>query len=207
MEPEGVIRFNLKLVAAPPLPEQAVAEIEAWRHRLRKVGLLGQDPDRYDGYGFGNISRRLAPFAGPPTARRFLITGSQTGHLATLQASHYVVICACDPAHNFVEAEGGMAPSSESLTHGVLYALDDRIRWVVHAHAPTIWRRAAQLSLPVTDRRVQQGTPAMYKEVARLMAVSDVLNQRLFAMGGHEDGMIAFGRTAQEAGDALFARL
>ena len=157
---KGVIGFTLKLKAAPPLPDAEHTEIESWRQRLRKAGVLGQDPERYGGYGFGNISRRLAPFTGMPAKRRFLITGSQTGAIPRLSPAHYAVVRECHVAQHLVVADGSIPPSSESLTHGILYAMDDTLRWVMHVHCPALWRSADLLGLPKTSAAAAQGDTA-----------------------------------------------
>jgi hypothetical protein len=93
------------------------------------------------------------------------------------------------------------------MTHGAVYALDSRIRWVMHGHSPEIWRAATRLHIPTTDAAVAYGTPEMSEEVARLWRESDMRRQRLFTMGGHEDGVVSFGRTASEAGQVLLDAL
>ena len=93
------------------------------------------------------------------------------------------------------------------MTHGVLYALDKHLRFVMHIHAPEIWSRAGALNLPTTSHSVLYGTPEMAEEVGRLFRESDVRTRRVFAMGGHEDGIVSFGRTAREAADPLLALL
>ena len=62
MREEGVIRFDLEFTAVSPVTIPALDELNAWRRILRQLGLIGQDPSRYGGYGFGNISRRLPLF-------------------------------------------------------------------------------------------------------------------------------------------------
>jgi L-ribulose-5-phosphate 4-epimerase len=47
----------------------------------------------------------------------------------------------------------------------------------------------------------------MAAEVQRLFRESNVLRQQLFSMGGHQDGIVAFGQTVAEAGDTLLAAL
>ena len=196
---EGVIQFKLRHTLKEPLRWEDLQELESWRQQLRAKGLVGQDPTRYGGYGFGNLSRRLLGVPG----NRFVITGSQTGSIPRLTAEHYTVVLECSPTDNRVVSEGPIHPSSESLTHGILYALDDAIRWVMHVHSPVLWNGAALLGLPTTDPRVPQGTPAMAREVQRLFAKTEVRQRRIFAMGGHVDGLIAFGTTASEAGNAV----
>jgi ribulose-5-phosphate 4-epimerase/fuculose-1-phosphate aldolase len=203
MKQEGVIKFDLQYTPAPPVPAGLIRVVNGWRDWLYAAGLVGQDPARYHGFGFGNISQRLAPYRGAPEARPFLISGTQTGHLARLGPEHYAVVRACCPQQNRVVAEGPVPPSSESMTHGVLYALDDTLRFVMHVHAPDLWRNARLLGLPETGADVAYGTPAMAGEVRRLFRETDVRQRRLFSMAGHEDGLVAFGRTAEAAAGAL----
>ena len=204
---EGVIKFQLDFTPAPPLPVADIAEINHWRALLYTHKLIGQDPARYGGYGYGNLSVRLAPFDAAPPLRRFLISGSQTGDLTKLGPEHYTIVTECHPAENRLVAHGPIRPSSESLTHAAVYALDPAIRAVFHAHSPEIWQAAAALGIPTTDASVPYGTPAMAAEVARLYATTDLAQQRIFSMGGHEDGIVTFGATTQEAGDVLLAAL
>ena len=98
-------------------------------------------------------------------------------------------------------------PSSEALTHAAVYAQDAALRAVVHGHTPELWRHARALGLPVTDEAVPYGSPEMAREVDRLFRETDVRRHRLFAMGGHEDGVVAFGRSLDEAGSALLTHL
>lgn len=204
---EGVIKFQMRYAEAPALPAPELRELNAWRKILLLLRVIGQDPNRYDGYGFGNISRRLEPYAAPARRRRFVITGTQTGEIADLLPEHYVVVTECYPEQNLTVAEGPVRPSSESMTHGAVYALDSRIRWVMHGHSPHIWRAAARLGIPTTDESVPYGTPDMSAEVARLYRQSDLRRRKLFSMGGHEDGIVSFGRTAEEAGQVFLAAL
>lgn len=204
---EGVVKFQVRFMPAPALPAEQLAELNAWRRIMVWLELLGQTPSRYEGYGFGNISRRIEPFAARPTRRGFVITGTQTGGALDAQPEHYVTVKECHPARNLVVAEGPVRPSSESMTHGAVYAQDSRIRWVMHGHSPHIWRNAAALSIPITDATVPYGTPEMSAEVARLFRATDVRRQRVFSMGGHDDGVVSFGRTAEEAGAALLNTL
>ena len=204
---EGVIKFQMRYAEGPALPVEAIREVNAWRKILVMLQLIGQQPDRYMGYGFGNISCRLEPFRAPGTHRRFVITGTQTGEIADLAPVHYVTVTECYPAQNLTVAEGPVRPSSESMTHGAVYALDSRIRWVMHGHSPHIWHAAQRLGLPITDPAVPYGTPEMSAEVARLYRTTDMRTRRIFSMGGHEDGIISFGRTANEAGSVLLAAL
>jgi ribulose-5-phosphate 4-epimerase/fuculose-1-phosphate aldolase len=207
MREEGVIRFDLEFTAAAPVAIPGLDQLNAWRRILRQLGLIGQDPARYGGYGFGNISRRMPPFDTPQNHRRFVISGSQTAHMPELSATGFASVSEYDASHNRVVATGPVKPSSESLTHGSIYNSNNDIRVIFHVHSPTIWDCAAVLNLPATNARVPYGTPAMAQEVERLFEDADHIEAGVFVMGGHEDGVIAFGRTADEAGSVLMLAL
>lgn len=198
---EGVTKFDLRFSPSAPLPFDELRELNAWRTIFYRVGLIGRDPHRYGGAGFGNVSGRLALFESPEP--RYAITGTQTGHLPVLNERHYAIVLETDPGGNRVVAQGPVPPSSESLAHGMLYKLGGEIRYVFHVHCPEIWRNAHALGIPVTDPNAAYGTPAMAVEVARLFKAARVRERKIFAMGGHEDGVIAFGCNAEEAGTIM----
>lgn len=207
MHEEGVIKFITEYTVSPALPLDDVRELNAWRHVLVLLRVLGQDPARYDGYGFGNISTRLGFVNGNPHQRPFLITGTQTGEIPDLTPEHFVVVTQCYPAQNRIVAEGPIRPSSESMTHGAIYTLDPDIRWVMHGHSPEIWHAATHLGIPTTRADVPYGTPEMSAEVARLWNEGDLARRGIFSMGGHEDGIVTFGATAHEAFQPLINAL
>lgn len=202
---EGVIKFRLQFARRPPLPESAVGHINRWRRRLHDAHLIGKDPRRYGGFGFGNISGRVGPWNALPHLRRFLITGSQTGGEADLGSEHYALVMEAHPDRNLIVAEGPLRPSSESMTHAALYAHDARIRVVMHVHAPVLWRMASVLGLPETGADIQYGSPEMAREVCRLATEMGTQACGVFAMGGHQDGLVAYGATAEEPGEQLLA--
>ena len=47
----------------------------------------------------------------------------------------------------------------------------------------------------------------MAREVERLWRRSALPDLKIFAMGGHEDGIVAFGRSAEEAGEVTLRYL
>ena len=204
---EGVIKFDLRYTAAAPGSIPGLEELNAWRRIFRQLGLIGQDPTRYSGCGFGNMSRRLPPYDTPRNHRPFVISGSQTGHLEELSSAGFATVNEYDAERNRIVANGPLEPSSESLTHGAVYNTHTNIRIVFHVHSPTIWRCAARLGLPATDAKIPYGTPAMAREVERLIEGSGCVENGVFVMGGHEDGIIAFGHTADEAGSVLIRAL
>ena len=203
---EGVIRFGA-YHRPGTLDSQAYGTVAqpliAWRNRLHRAGLVGRDPNRYGGVGFGNLSGRLPPFPGLPGARSFLITGTQTSGLPSINLADLCVVNRYDAKYNWVESFGLVQPSSESMTHGVLYDAEPAIRYVFHGHSPIIWGQACALDLPVTDPAVDCGTPAMCREVEWFLRDPAVCRERVLVMGGHRDGILAFGETTDEAGQRL----
>ncbi len=139
--------------------------------------------------------------------RRFLVTGTQTGGRRDLTLADFCLVERYDLTRNRVASRGRVTPSSESLTHGAIYDMAPAIRVVLHGHAPEIWRGARALGVPVTHAAARNGTPAMALEVQRLYRESTLSATGILAMGGHEDGVIAFGRSAAEAGEILVRHL
>lgn len=207
---EGVIRFAAEHRTAAAAPDRTGAlacALSSWREILAQTGLVGQDPARYGGAGYGNVSGRLPPYPGDRGARAFLITGSQTGGKKHLSLADYCVVERYDERRNWVRSSGPIMPSSESLTHGALYDLSPRIRYVLHGHCAVIWRHAEALGLPTTHPSVEYGTPEMAREMRRLYQTTSLADRRVLAMGGHEDGVVAIGVTLEEAGAALVSTL
>lgn len=210
MRDEGVIKFRVEhqqgaLAAGQHLG--LASKLIAWREILARTGLVGQDPARYEGAGYGNVSARVGAPASPRGARGFLISGTQTSGLARISLEQLCLVRRYDYRQNCAVSEGLVHPSSESLTHGAIYDLSPHIRAVLHAHAPAIWRRARQLRLPTTDAKVSYGSVEMALEVQRLYRSSVLPERRILAMGGHEDGVVVFGKTVEEAGAVLIETL
>lgn len=214
-EKEGVIKFELdyKSVQFEEMFDH-LGELTAWRTVCLKLGLIGQDDARYDGYGFGNISMRVSGInikgtmpdsidAGRAKMAPFLISGTQTGHIPTLSLEQYALVTACQPSANRVSALGPCRPSSESMTHGVVYGLDAEITCVIHAHSPEIWRAAPLLHIPATSKEIPYGTPEMAQAVQALFRETDLLAQQRFVMQGHLDGVVVYGHSIKDAGQRL----
>jgi ribulose-5-phosphate 4-epimerase/fuculose-1-phosphate aldolase len=192
---EGVIKFRLEHTLSDPLSQEKLAELNTWREWMFARGLIGETNTPQAKVGYGNISCRML--------EGFAITGSQTGHLAHLTPKEYALVTDCRPEQNLVISQGPTKPSSESLTHAVLYQLDEKINWVMHAHHAPIWGAAKELGLPCTSPDVAYGTPEMAVETIRLFAETDVRQKGIFAMAGHEEGIVSFGETPEQAAEVL----
>lgn len=202
----GVIQFQLdhddRAVDVPGV-EDSFAKLTAWRRISRAIGLIGQAPERYDGYAWGNLSVRVGPATAGRGRRAFLITGSQTSGLSDFGMGDCALVERWDTSANRVTSRGRSQPSSEALSHAAVYDSAPHIRAVVHAHSPMLWQAARSLRLPITDRSAANGTPTMARAIEQCWRDGLFAERRVLAMGGHEDGILACGRTVEEAGLAL----
>lgn len=198
-EQEGVIKYRLFHSERAIEADIATTRLNAWRHVLHRLNLIDQQADRYDGLGYGNISARI-------DTERFLISGTQTGHLEMLDSSHFAVIEHADPELNQLTSYGLTKPSSEALTHAILYQQAPSIKAVIHVHCPEIWRHTNKLSLPHTAADIAYGTVAMVKAVESLFNESK-LKSPIFTMLGHKDGVIAFGDDIEHTALRLIQQL
>lgn len=207
LKKEGVVKFKQKHDFGHSINNFDITDLNYWREIFRQKGLIGQDRNRYNGAGYGNLSKRIEPLEAQIRKRRFLITGTQTGQLEKLTVEHYSLVSEYIPEENLVISQGPIEASSESMTHGTIYDLNTEHRYVFHVHSPDLWMNYDKLSLPFTRKDVAYGTPEMTEEVRRLFRDSNVEERRIFAMMGHEDGIISFGRTAEEAGNVITSHL
>lgn len=188
---EGVIKFKLTLKRAPAPEMIQVIALEKWRALLFKLGLIGEYP--IDKIGYGNLSSRLQK-------KSFIITGSQTGHLAHLQAHHYTKVIDCDLKKGSVTAEGLIPPSSESLTHFAIYEANPSIQYVFHVHHHKLWNLLQDGDYDFISEDVPYGSQEMAEAAAELLKNK---TSGLFVMKGHEDGFVSYGTSAEEAGKVI----
>lgn len=203
---EGVIKFRAAHTRGALTPRrvgETACRLIAWREIMALTGLVGRDPARYEGAAYGNVSARLGPPSAALGRRAFLITGTQTSDKRCLGLDDFAVVERYNFADNAVRSHGIAEPSSESMTHGAIYDLGPHIRCVLHAHSPVLWRRAQALGIPTTAAHVPYGTPEMAYEVQRLYRDTVLPERPILSMGGHEDGIVVFGRSPEEAGQVL----
>ncbi len=120
-----------------------------------------------------------------------------------LQSEHYAQVTGFDVNRNQVHATGPIQPSSEALTHGMIYELVGAMLVILHVHSPLIGQAGNSLGLPMTSHHAEYGTAAMAREVAHLIHATDVIARGIFVMGGHLDGVIAMGETIPDTGRIL----
>jgi ribulose-5-phosphate 4-epimerase/fuculose-1-phosphate aldolase len=187
---EGYIKFDSVWQTSAPLDNHEIDDLIKWRRPLYAAGLIGH----YSAVniGYGNLSQRT------DVAGQFVISGTQTGHLADLGNEHFALVTAYDIKRNIVHCTGATEASSESMTHAAIYELDAKIRAVVHVHSDELWL-ALKGSLPTTDDSVEYGTPQMAQEFYRLFSKTDFPDIGLAVMAGHDAGLISIGSCVQEA--------
>lgn len=200
---EGVIKFQLDFHSAAAPQASLLKELNAWRCIFLQLGMIGQDPRRYQGFGFGNLSRRIPGRDG----NTFIISGTQTGHLQKLQPRDYATVLNSDPTANQLSASGQVKPSSEALSHAVLYQASAETLWVMHLHCPSIFAQRKRLGLPCTAPTAGYGTPEMAAELRRLTQGHDPKQAGLLVMTGHQDGIMVYGPTAVATGNLAVATL
>jgi L-ribulose-5-phosphate 4-epimerase len=189
MSETGYVKYRCEHRILPPEEFSGFEELNRVRSRLRAMGFIG----RYaNGIGFGNVSIRAG------ASNEFFVSGTMTGGLEELIPAHYTKVVAWDFLRNWVQCEGPIQASSESMTHAAIYEQDAAARAVLHVHELELWKRLLH-RVPTTRKDVEYGTPEMAAEMGRLFRESDVRERRILAMAGHEEGIFVFGGTPEEA--------
>ena len=193
---EGSIKFNCQIIEETiEISSELFVPLNNWRNILWQKGLIGSYPD---GIGYGNISVRL------PGSDQFYISGTSTGGISNLEPGHYAIVEGCVPEHNYIRCRGLIRASAESMSHSAIYLANPGVGAVVHIHNRYLWEKYLDL-LPTTGRDVEYGTPAMAMEIGRIMLLPETLKKRVFVMGGHEEGLVSFGKTVEEAAQTILA--
>ncbi len=202
-ETEGTIKFAYELLTPtdPIAGDEIARPLFAWRTLFRRLGILGQHPERYEGFGFGNLSAR-----DPDRTTEFVISASQTSGFEDFDTSHLVRITNCNLDRFWADALGTYPPSSETITHAMVYAADPKVKWVFHCHCPEIWKLTDDLTLPHTPLDVAYGSTNMVLAVSKLLATHHS-RPIVFTTMGHEDGIFACGPTARDTGGLLVSYL
>lgn len=188
----GSIKFQCDWIRTEPVDERMITEINRWRNILFNHKLIGVYPN---GIGYGNISIRL-------NDQEFLISGTSTGHLEKLSTNHYSTVTTYNFSENTLTCKGPIKASAESLTHAAVYEMDQHIQAIIHIHNKQIWDKLLN-RIPTTSASVEYGTPQMALEIKKLFSTTNLLEHKILVMGGHEEGIIAFGKDLEEAGNLI----
>ena len=187
------VKFAYERTGAEIAPFDQLAALNQCRRKLHELHLIGVDSN---GIGFGNLSTRDG------ATSNFYVTGSATGGLAELTLADCVRVVAFDFEQNWVRYEGAAIPSSESLTHAAIYESDPMASAVIHCHDSTLWAKLLG-RVPTTSQAAAYGTPQMAYEIICLFDNGDARTRKIFAMAGHEGGIVAFGEDFENAFDIL----
>ncbi|HAL91748.1 MAG TPA: hypothetical protein DCM68_01830 [Verrucomicrobia bacterium] len=190
---EGYIKFSYAHEAAPAPAHPWLHDLMRIRDDLHEWELIGVLPD---GIGYGNISARIAGSC------RFVITGSGTGLKFPIAPEHFCEVVSFDIAKNRVACQGPLPASSESMSHGAIYAARPDANAVIHIHDRWMFRLLLQEGAPQTPKEAAFGTPEMARAVGQLAASLPPV--ACMVMAGHEDGIIAFAPNPRSARDALW---
>lgn len=169
-------------------------ELDAARTKLHDAGLIGISAA---GIGFGNISLRLSNLL-------FLISGSATGGKRVLGADGYSLVEQFDAESNTVISYGPVQASSESMTHGAIYAASDSVQCVIHVHSAVLFRRLLDRGYPRTPESAAYGTPELSRSVTSLMGQLPA-SEGIFVTAGHTDGLFAYGKDIETALAVIFS--
>lgn len=194
MEQEGTLKFECFWEkTGPVISDRELEVLNSWRNVLQDLNLVGAYPD---GVGFGNISIRYGG------GDWFIITGSGTGKQKQLTRKEYTLIISYSLSRNNLNCKGPVIASSESLSHAAIYETDPDVHAVIHVHHAEYWKKLLRL-VPSTNSDAEFGTPEMAREIIRLFHETDVVQKKILVMGGHQDGIITFGKDLDEAGSYL----
>ena len=190
---EGVIKYDLREYNyCPPFVDSFYRELERWREKLFEMKLIGEYEDLQVGYG--NLSFKK-------THTSFLISGTQTGKLPKLNGSHYCLIEDCDLINNKIKCRGPIKPSSEALTHDAIYRSGSWIEYVFHVHDPIMWNFMIKQNYSSTPEGVDYGTVEMANGARSCIGQK---KSGIFVMKGHQDGIISWGTTGEEAFEPIW---
>ncbi len=193
MNKEGYIKYkcNWNNIGID-IPSTALGSFSKWRKVLYDYLLIGM---YQNGIGYGNISQKDSETA-------FFITGSATGNKSFLEKSDYSKVTKWDFENNELECFGRTKASSESLSHAAVYDTLKNTGAVIHVHSIKMWNKYKNL-LPTTDESMEYGTPALAYEITDLIRRERISEQGIIVMGGHEEGILTFGKNLESAGNVL----
>ena len=193
---EGYIKYDSDWTPGPVPAQELTSLLDTWRRPLFDAGLIGHYEDL--GVGFGNLSVRFG------LSEQFIISGTQTGHIADTDGQHYALVTHYDIDRNRVSSTGSVQASSESLTHAAIYELNESIHAVVHVHSRALWESLKD-QLPTTAADVSYGTPEMAREFTRLYRDTSFRASGVAVMAGHDEGMVSIGCDLEEAAMRILA--
>ncbi len=199
LQQQSYVKFEATWFEEKAVTAGDIAEVNRLRSTFRDLHLIGEKmavippADEPRPVGFGNVSVRKEEGPG------FIITGTNTGGFDSLSPEQYSLVTSVDIPRNTLTCRGLIKASAESMTHSGIYEAIPAVRFVGHAHSPELWNWA--MSTPhkfaVTPASAEYGTPAIALAVRNFCAGYNG-ESGVIVMGGHEEGILLFGRSAFE---------
>lgn len=195
---DGIIKYDRSNFSqCSPLDESEYLLLEEWRRQLYQMELIGEYAQANVGYGnmsgildYNSFHSSLNP--------QFIITGTQTGKYSTLNGSHYTRVLDYSINTLKIHMMGVIEASSEALTHAAIYEANSNIKAVFHIHSKEIWEKMIADKSDFTDQSIPYGTLEMARATQECIKGKDF---GVFCMHGHEDGIVIYGRSLNEAGE------
>lgn len=197
---DGVIKYDRSNFSqCGPIDLVEYSALEYWRKKLFCLNLIGVYPEA--GVGFGNISE-IKDYSAHYNSilPQFIITGTQTGKYADLDGRFYTRVLDYDIDSLKIQMMGPIEASSEALTHAAIYAANKNIKAIFHIHSAEIWNGMISDQSDFTCKSIPYGTVEMARATEKCVDQKDF---GVFCMHGHEDGVVAYGRNLEEAGQLI----
>jgi ribulose-5-phosphate 4-epimerase/fuculose-1-phosphate aldolase len=190
---EGYIKFNCERINENiSIPVNIFTSLSKWREKMFELDFIGVYSN---GIGYGNISVRA-------DANSFYISGTATGSLPMLEEKHYALVNSWSVATNSLQCNGKINASAESLSHAVIYESLPDVGAVIHVHHKGMWDKYLNLLL-TTSPDILYGTPEMAMEIKNIARNIKPEQDNILIMGGHEEGIITWGNTLDDAGEII----
>lgn len=162
------------------------------RTKLHDLKLIGMYEN---GIGYGNISLRQ-------NTNSLLISGSATGHIRKLSIEKYALVTQIDISQNKVFYQGMISPSSESMSHAVIYQALAVVKCVIHIHHKELHEYMKRNDYERTSEDLSYGTPEFANNIVNLLN-NQKQTRGVFVTPGHEEGVFAYGENVEEAMDEI----
>lgn len=194
---DGVIKYDRSNFSqCGAIPALEFEKLEYWRKKLYQMNLIGEYPEAQIGFGNMSMVCDYKEFHNS-SLPQFIITGTQTGKYADLSGDHYTRVLDYDIDRLKIKMMGPIEASSEALTHAAIYAANSNIKAVFHIHSNPIWTKMIDECADSTCASIPYGTVEMAHATQKCIKGK---NSGVFCMKGHEDGIVIYAPTLEEAG-------
>lgn len=195
---DGVIKYDRSNFSqCGCLNTSEYVDLEYWRKKLYDMNLIGEYPEAQIGFGNMSTVKDYSNFY-RSTHPQFIITGTQTGKYADLNGFQYTRVLDYNIDQLKIKMMGAIEASSEALTHAAIYDFNPEIRAVFHIHSQEIWQKMIEDKSDFTAADIPYGTIEMARATQKCVSGK---NAGVFCMHGHEDGVVIYGTSLQQAGE------